>query len=306
MYNYQAFGLKISSDVKLQELLPARDDEQAPDLSIRLRDLEYNIPEIGTAPAFFDYEDENGCLMMWPGAICARIASEDLIEIQPYEGVPERYLGFPILGPILGWLLHMRGLFVLHASAVVWEGKTITFLGDKGAGKSTTATAFLQAGAKLLTDDLLAIDVDNPNGPKMLPAFPQIKLCSDANVSVSVPDAERLPLVMEGFEKRQFRLGEMYDAPIQCDYIVTLQRTTSEPKLEWISGQEALMNLLRFSYNVRFSDAPIRLQRREQHFKNAAIISKHAKCGKFFVSTGPEQLQQSVACFQDYILSNEL
>lgn len=49
-------------------------------------------------------------------------------------------------------------------------------MGAPGAGKSTTAAAFLKAGCTLLSDDLTAITFDEHNKPYVVPAYPQLKI----------------------------------------------------------------------------------------------------------------------------------
>jgi hypothetical protein len=51
----------------------------------------------------------------------------------------------------------LRGLEVLHASAVALDGRAIAFLGPSGAGKTTLAMHLLARGARLVTDDVLAV-----------------------------------------------------------------------------------------------------------------------------------------------------
>ena len=47
-----------------------------------------------------------------------------------------------LLGPILGFVLRLRGVVCLHASAVAVGDRAVVLLGPSGAGKSTTAAAF--------------------------------------------------------------------------------------------------------------------------------------------------------------------
>jgi len=54
----------------------------------------------------------------------------------------------------------LRGMEVLHASAVCLDGRAVAFLGRSGAGKTTLATRLLARGARLLTDDVLALTTD--------------------------------------------------------------------------------------------------------------------------------------------------
>ncbi len=62
-----------------------------------------------------------------------------------------------LLGPILGFVLRLRGVITLHASAVVIDGQAIALAGQAGAGKSTTAAAFAQRGYSVLSDDITAV-----------------------------------------------------------------------------------------------------------------------------------------------------
>src|SRR6185436_12938258 len=52
----------------------------------------------------------------------------------------------------------LQGMEVLHASAVSLDGRAVAFLGRSGAGKTTLATRLLARGARLVTDDVLALD----------------------------------------------------------------------------------------------------------------------------------------------------
>ena len=54
----------------------------------------------------------------------------------------------------------LQGMEVLHASAVSLDGRAVAFLGRSGAGKTTLATRLLARGARLLTDDVLAVTTD--------------------------------------------------------------------------------------------------------------------------------------------------
>jgi hypothetical protein len=53
----------------------------------------------------------------------------------------------------------LQGLEILHASAVVLDGRALGFVAPSGTGKTSLAINLAAAGAELLTDDVLALDV---------------------------------------------------------------------------------------------------------------------------------------------------
>jgi hypothetical protein len=69
-----------------------------------------------------------------------------------------------LLGPIIGFVLHLRGTPCLHASAVAVNGRVVAFLGHSGAGKSTTVASFVRGGYAAITDDVLALDETQDSG----------------------------------------------------------------------------------------------------------------------------------------------
>ena len=52
-----------------------------------------------------------------------------------------------LLGPVLAFVLRLRGITCLHASAFCINGHAVALTGHSGAGKSTTAAAFAGRGA---------------------------------------------------------------------------------------------------------------------------------------------------------------
>src|SRR5262249_5114775 len=125
------------------------------------------------------------------------ITADDEIAVEVAPGASANLVALPLLGPVMGVLLHLRGRFVLHGSAVEFGSAGYGFVGDKGAGKSTLAAALVGSGAALLSDDLLAFD----DKGSILPAFPQLKLSSEALAMSGRVDARVMPSPAEGFPK---------------------------------------------------------------------------------------------------------
>jgi hypothetical protein len=63
-------------------------------------------------------------------------------------------------GSLLAHVLAAEGLLALHASAVEWGGEALAIVGPSGMGKSTLAALFCAAGAQLVADDALRVDVN--------------------------------------------------------------------------------------------------------------------------------------------------
>jgi hypothetical protein len=62
-----------------------------------------------------------------------------------------------LIGQVLPLVAALRGLDILHASAVAIDGGAVAFTGPPGAGKSTLAVNLALRGAMLLADDVIAL-----------------------------------------------------------------------------------------------------------------------------------------------------
>lgn len=289
---YEAFGLVIESDIPLKELRPAAPDA-VPDIRFLEHAIGRELPrrEEGIV---MDYHDPAGVVMAWPDVAAFRLVDKATVWVERYPGVPESYVAFPILGPIMAWMLNWREFFVIHASAIDINGKTIALMGDKLAGKSTTAAAFIRAGYPLITDDLLAITFDDHRNPVCHPAFPQLKLADDAAASIQVDGAEALPLVYEGFTKRQHKLAAMRTEAASLDCLVTLDRGGSDPGLFAFDTPAAIAAINRFSYMPRFSDAPWSQKEKARHFRACATLADKAQVARLQIPDDLARLHETV------------
>jgi len=102
-----------------------------------------------------------------------------------------------LIGPALATALYLRGIPVLHASAVAVDGKAILVAGLAGAGKSTLTAALVANGAPLLAEDL-AVLTFGENTIAVQAGYPRLRLCPDAT-SVAGRAAPDLPRVFSGF-----------------------------------------------------------------------------------------------------------
>jgi hypothetical protein len=111
------------------------------------------------------------------------------IEVDPEPDAGDTAVEEALLGPAFALALARRGIFLLHASAVVLGSGVIGFLGESGAGKSTLARLLAAEGLARAADDLLAIEEATA-----LPHYPQLKLDPAAMAGIEALEP-RYPLL---------------------------------------------------------------------------------------------------------------
>ena len=256
MFRYRVYGLHITSSVAIDGLVSA--DHADVDCELRVGPVEMlpredaivldtsplieegepgtRIERSRTEPGTFVFEFLDGTRFRIDGSgrrITAHFATSTREDMASY-----------LLGPILAFIVRLRGGLALHAGAVALDGHALLITGVAGAGKSTTTAAFLRRGAALLTDDVSVIDWDG-DPPRVFPGYPRVRLWEDSAASL-YGSSEALPLLTPTWSKRfvdarrQFATGTV---PIRA-IVVLAPRHDAPPRTRRLSGHEAAMALL--------------------------------------------------------------
>lgn len=242
MYSYRAYNLGIQSELSLPELSPS---ESLADVTIRFGNLS-NIEQKSNGGDYFLGSVEG------LGTFLIRGGCEIVLDIEP--DIEESVLRPVILGPLFAMLLRQRGLLVLHASSVAIDGVAVAFMTYSGGGKSTLAEALHNRGYGLLTDDVMAIDL-NGSQPMVIPSFPQIKLLPDAAAAIG-PAPETLPLLHSQTPKLAHQLSQGFiQTPLPLKRLYVLEMGT-HLEIVPLDPQQTFVELLRNSRAVGLLNAP--------------------------------------------------
>ena len=168
-----------------------------------------------------------------------------------------------LLGPVLGFLLRLRGLICLHASAVAVGDSVIALLGPAGAGKSTAAANFAGLGYPVASDDVLVL-IDRGDHFLVQPAYPRIRLWP-ASVDALYGAADCLPRLTPTWDKRYLDLtAEGYSfqgEPLPLAGIYSLDERRDEagaPSVERVPASAAVLALVGNSYANYMLDREMR------------------------------------------------
>jgi hypothetical protein len=256
---YALFGLRVRSDVPLP--LAAEEGEYA-DIAI------CRMPIGAVAPAFDEaphavmtcehgtphvrrYSRPDGIWLCNPIATFHIWPDTARVDVFAEPEVDERQLALLLLGQVSVFLLRARHAAVLHASAVVTAHGAAVFLGQKGDGKSSLAAGFVQQGMRLLTDDVLAVDL-RADGIVGLPSMAIMKLWQQTVAGVGGADRD-LPYLCSGTEKRLLQLDESLafaTAPARLSAVYLLDRQGDDESaagsiaLTSMAGQQAVATLI--------------------------------------------------------------
>ncbi len=196
MVLYSSYGLRLRADRPIPGLVPLPAGPR-PDVEIHLGSAPHlpRAPGLG-AEVWYASPDrgERGrpTLTVWSlaGGEYLRLRYADGTEFFLQRSGLEVWATWPgsltleatvsyLLGPVLGFVLRLRGVIALHASGVAIGGHAAAFLGPPGAGKSTTAAALAGRGHAVLADDVIAL-TPAPGAYLAQPGYPRLRLWSES------------------------------------------------------------------------------------------------------------------------------
>jgi hypothetical protein len=168
-----------------------------------------------------------------------------------------------LLGPVMGFVLLLRGVICLHASAVVIGNSVVAIAGQAEAGKSTVAAAFARQSYPVLSDDVVTLD---EHGGRILvqPAYPRIRLWPDS-VGALYGEVDALPRLTPTWDKRYLDLttnGYRFQnaaLPLSAVYVLAeRQADPHAPRVESIPRRDALVALVANTYMTHLMDRAMR------------------------------------------------
>src|SRR5438876_1978973 len=195
MPDYSIFGSCLRSEIAFPELRKAIN--AAP--RWRLEISRQRHPPVGTALLGTDdigggvavrlYKLPGGYLLEYDDNTGSFEVSADggLITWFPVPNADSVMVRLHVIGRVLATALHAAGMFCLHGSGVVLEGGAIGFVAPRFWGKSTLAMALTKAGARLLSDDTLAVDPDAVP-LKLWPGVHSVRLWGDSAEKITGDD----------------------------------------------------------------------------------------------------------------------
>jgi hypothetical protein len=168
-----------------------------------------------------------------------------------------------LLGPIMGFVMLLRGIVCLHASAIAINDQAIAIVGPAGSGKSTTAAAFSTRGHSVLAEDVVTLD-DREDHFLVRPAYPCIRLWpasvkalygTESHLPKLTPNWDKCYLDLterpEQFQQQSLKLAAIYLLAPRVD-------TPATPFIETLDKSEGLMSLVANTYATKLMDKQMR------------------------------------------------
>ena len=242
MPRYVCYGLALDSALALPEL--AHSDGAAVHDGRPARLALGDVPDglSGAVVTPEGYQVAGGTVLVRsPGT--ARILVRDGLDIvvEPLSGHRPGWLRLAVLSAAMAILLHQRGLFPLHASAVSAPAGAVGFFGTSGAGKSTLAAALSRRGLPALADDKLLL-TPSRSGWLAWPAYPVFHLHEEAAARTGIA-ARPAPARADKFahvEPARFAAGPV---PLAGLCLIDWAGDGETAALAPLSGTEAFVQL---------------------------------------------------------------
>lgn len=171
IHRYRAFGLTIGSELEIAELLSVNSPDI--DISIRFGNVPDNLENVKSTGKQWSVNDDTFLLHI-KNVASYSVSNGSEILVEPDVGAELYAIKIFLLGSCIAAVLQQRRQLVLHASSFELGGLAYSVCGKSGTGKSTTTAVMNQRGARLISDDVSAIQFDP--APNVVSGYPQSKL----------------------------------------------------------------------------------------------------------------------------------
>jgi len=219
--------------------------------------------------------------------------------IYPFADADEAVLSVLASGTLLAFVLAMQGETVMHASAVQVGDSALAFVGYSGMGKSTMATLMCADGAKLITDDLLRLDLGR-RPPTCALGATEIRLrkaAGDLAARFAVPPGHRV--TADQRDALAIPIAITPDLPLAAIVVPQPDRNLdlSAAEVERLDPMAALLLLTRFPRLLGWQDHTV-LHRQFQQLGDIVdtvpVFIAHLPWGPPFPDQISDQIQRSV------------
>ncbi|NGM24193.1 hypothetical protein G3576_29660 [Roseomonas stagni] len=256
-YRYRISGLIVASDVALP-MRTLLDPMGTPPADVTMSHAA--VPDRLDQPTREGPNwtaDDRRLLLDLPGI--GRFLAEDgrRLALSPAPGVALEDITVFATGTGLAAILYQRGAMLLHASAVVHDGRAFLFCGPSGAGKSTLTAALTRAGCGFLSDDVCAIE-PAAEGPPLVQADGRVlRLYRDSIGHVGLADAMGPPVRQQVPKFHVSPPGGTAatgaGVPVAAIYALMEASPATPPGITPLAPVAAAQALLRLSYRRRLA-----------------------------------------------------
>ncbi|MPZ64376.1 MAG: hypothetical protein GEU83_02220 [Pseudonocardiaceae bacterium] len=253
---YRAHGLVICSEVELA-MQPGMPTSGPPDLVLRrgaTRAIPSDHPPGGRLAGLSKPDgtlryslcrDRDRVVLRYPG-LCDFVGDRTLgdVTVDLHPGADPGLIAVLAAGALLAVHLRLRGELVLHASAVQLGDGALAFVGASGMGKSTLAALLCTSGHRLVTDDVLRVDLTD--GVVVHPGSTESRLRANAHQLADTAPAGAVRPTADGRLALRAPAHAGEPLPLVACLVPLPSRNAVEVSVQRLAGPRALLRMLQF------------------------------------------------------------
>lgn len=262
---YHAYGLCFKSSITFPGVVSKKAE---PDVLICF-DRFRSFPGKNEEYVVGDYTKVKVCPgridLFWKDIFICSVNNGNEVVINPSTGLDNNLLRTIIWGTAIAFILHQRGMVVLHANAVNINGNAVAFIGPQGIGKSTISIFLHNIGYGLISDDILCVNIGENNNPFVFSDFRMLKFWPDI-INFLGKTPESIPQVNSSYKKHLYKVDGSFDEtlPLRAIYLIEKGSKTVLKKMDL---QKSFAEIIKSFYCARlFNNNELLVQLKQSAF----------------------------------------
>ncbi len=279
--NYYVYGLKIKSEIEIEEFVKIDNINDEDVVSISYGTMSDEIKQGIREGKRIELSD-NKIWFHINNIATYCVSNGNKVEVELCDNVDMKLMKVYVMCSCLGFIMLQRKMVAIHGGVIEMDNKAVIFTGDRGAGKSTLTTALRRKGYKFISDDVAGIKIDKV--PYVMPGFPYQKLCESAMNKFGY-DKEAFTSFMSDKEVKYVvpAIDEFVNEKRELVSIVKLTvGDVDEVTIEELRGSEKLNNIIENIYRGEYIKHLGKMD--PIYFKQCVDIAKNIR---FFKITRP-------------------
>ena len=264
VYHYQAFGLFISSEIKLGELSPISLRDQT-DVTIRIGETSTSLKGDNLIDQVVFQSTPTEYLLSLDGIANYYVLNGREVIITPHKQANQEAISLFLLTSVMPVILHHHQIIPLRATAIKHQQKVVLMCGLIGVGKSTTAVRLHQRGYPFYSDEICGLKQESNGTIKLIRGYPFVCLWKDTLEHLDQQFFKSTNQMRKGIAKYFCHFTQ---PPIEEELDISqviIMKSTAKPELTEKSSQLEIFKYL-LNYTL-YHEMLFQQQKDQQHFQ---------------------------------------